>query len=274
MYNRAKKLGERSGPLSMLTVMSLVRRYIKTKDKALLKQSISIIDSQLKNSMDYRQEFLLARAYISGVLLGDLKHVNIKNILDRDPYLTDNHWHDPMIYHEHMTWDVFSRWCEEIYNKSDKKAIFQGLYAYCLLKSDHELEAGQAIDSAIEKDPKSQLIATLKGLQYLENKNESKGLALLNSIVAKNPSKLALILMGIHCKTPTHAECAKVQWQDLLRRDPGSLVGLSGMAESMINDGKIEDAREIVDRGIRLSPTYEPLIRSKMIINRLKGDGQ
>lgn len=261
-FEKAKIHDRIDGALVMLGVRSLLQKYQENPSQSeFLVRAEKSIDDFLRDNFDYKQEFLLAKNYVQVVYRNKINVNDLRQVLNQDPYLTDEHWRDPQIYHSHMDWGVLLTWCEEIYSRSDKSYLFEGLRGFCLLKARRGIEADQVIENALAKNPEESVLVALKGYQYILMNEEGKGLGVLEHASSEKSSLFALSLTAHFCDKPSRHICAKKKWQELIEREPQNISALGGLAMSHLIDEEISKATALVEKGLKLSPTYKPFLK-------------
>ena len=224
----------------------------------------NILQKITRKPKDYYQEALVGLAYI--------KHKNgepvspiIENLLDSNPYLTENYHYSIFIDRKIYSWTQLLPLCERIYSAQKNNKLFISFYSYCLVRSQKYEEAQQFIKQASLSDSKDVLVKSIHAyITDIINLKDYSALILGDAIQSNNDRKYILpyILQARFCEQKEDWECAVQNWSFVINNTPDSLSGLGGLAYAKYNQGHYAEAQEYVTRVFTLDSEtrYSPLL--------------
>ncbi len=224
---------------------------------------------------DYYQEALLGLAYIQSTEGGEEVLPSIKNLLDSDPYLTEDHYYDVFIDRKTYSWPQLLPLCESIYSTNKDHKLFITFYAYCLIRSHRHEMAKNFIEKASLIDSKDVLIKTIHAYITDVVNFKSQSVLILGDAIQSNLDMtytLPYILQARFCEQNKNWKCALQNWRLVLNNTPNSFSGLGGVAYSKYNQGQYEEAEIYVNRGfdVNADTHYSPLLFVKKMLKENK----
>jgi len=281
-----------SGTVSYLAkaVPEAVRRYSFAGEHstALLMGALAIIKSDagasgrkaadvllgrsLQKFQDFRQEAYLLSAWLKledGNRKGAL--VDARSALDVDPDLTNDHWHDPLLYLEPVRWKALLPYCRRIAEEL-KFSTARALYGLCVFKSGDRDEATRVVTQALGQDPESALLQSVQAYLLLNAGRLEDARSSSRFATRVEVPPLALMVRARACARIGDMGCAESTWRELMAHDPASLSAMTGVADVLLQSDRLghksskqqradrEAASELLSRARNLSPTYRPVI--------------
>lgn len=224
----------------------------------------NILQKITRKPKDYYQEALVGLAYIKHKN-GDPVSPIIENLLDSNPYLTENYHYSIFIDRKIYSWTQLLPLCKKIYSAQKNNKLFISFYSYCLVRSQNYELAQQFIKQASLSDSKDVLIKSVHAyITDIINLKDYSALILGDAIQANNDRKYMLpyILQARFCEKKEDWECAIQNWSLVLNDTPDSLSGLGGIAYAKYNQGHHAEAQEYVNHGFALNSetSYSPLL--------------
>lgn len=259
--------GATEGEAYLLLAQSHIYQAESENTEEELSQAQQVIQDYLESGYDYLQEANFLSSYIS-FLNKDFQRADLKinNLLDVDPQLTQDHYHTLFTNKERTSWEHFLKWCQQMTGEMPASARISGLQSLCLLNAGQKMEAKKVIDAAVAQEPKDPLVQALYAHVLQKNGlNEESSVALgkASQFDVKNEYKLPLILQARFCQEQGDWACAQENWTDLLSIDSASLPAIVGLAQVHFKNQDLSEAEKLLQRGLKLSPQYKPLMQLK-----------
>ncbi len=237
-------------------LLLLLKNYLEPPDK--------FEDLKLSVHGDYRQEILLL--LLRKQMLSNQKESYdeaIKQILDQDPYLTQEYKNDilsptPLFIWKTLLLDI----CLDISAQGDEQSHFIALKSLCLAQSGLNIEAMKTIEQARTQSPRDPLINSL--YVFISSQNNLDKDTLLDYSLKQNKSyKLPIILKARFCQMQKDVFCTHSRWSQIMQMEPQPLSAITGSAWSFIQMGKKEEAQKLIQTGFSLTHRYKPLLQLK-----------
>ena len=237
-------------------------KNLSTHQQLIVKDTLQQITNTPK---DYYQEALLGLVYMNYKKEDPTISVMIKNLLDSNPYLTENHLYSIFVDRTIYSWPQLLPLCEKIYSTQKNNKLFISFYSYCLVRSKKYELAQQYIKQANSIDPKDVLVKSIHAyITNIINLKDHSALILGDAIQSNKDKKYMLpyILQARFCEKTADWECAIKYWSLILNDTPNSLPGLGGLAYAKYNQGHYTEAQEYINRSFELDPNtlYSPLL--------------
>lgn len=259
----AVKDGSRDGIEFLLLTKTLVALFEKDKDPQYLRDADYFLSQYLINKHDYLQEALVASIYIDH-LRGDTSRImsKIARFLEVDPQQTDLHRHDPYIYRRGVNWVELNQWCLKATENLDPVARLIAFEAMCILKSENFRDANIKIFDAVQQAPRDSLVQAVYGYILESSNMADKAKAAYAFALDSNrerTTQLPRLLMARLCERFGDFDCANQYWRELYQINNQSLAAIAGLAADAMGRNK-EEARRYVSKGLKISPSYKPLL--------------
>jgi tetratricopeptide (TPR) repeat protein len=260
----AIKDGGADGTETLLLAQAFIKLYEKEKEKRYLNQAREHLQKLIERSRDYRQEAMLADAYIEFVLTGQAPtapYAFIDAILEVDPYETEAHKHHIFIARDKVRWNILSQWCLKLTQDLDPTSRVVALEGYCLLRAGDWAEASRKLDDALAQAPKDPL--TLAAYSYVlkEMNSIERSVVMADKAISydvKGEFVQPLRMRAYLCQNAGGNDCEKRLWPEVLKQDSNSLAALAGMARILHQAGEIKESKKHLVRGLNISERYRP----------------
>ena len=209
---------------------------------------------------EYKQEtyFLAAYAYAAAGT-NDSAQFAAEQVLDVDPQLTNQHWHNPLISRRLLEWSDLIELCPRIVGINLNLAHMRALSAFCKAKVNRWVDARKDFEEAVTLNERDPLVRAVFGAFLLANARETEAAATV--VVNENERfNLPYVVSARVCNSQTEPECAAQKWRQLLKINSESLPALAGVATEMAKSDRSQ-ASVYVEKGLGLSPNYIPLLK-------------
>lgn len=272
--------------------LSRVKNAKKARNFSGLEGVLSRLKQFQKRSYNYLLESYLLSAYIAH-LLKKPKTMRefLKKFLNTHPRLTEDHIQPLSIYQKEIQWEKLFTLCNEIYQANttgkSKSGVFskksvkrrdplvKASYGLCLfMKNDSR--AGKTLQEAQAEfsmgkernSPSKDILQSVWAFYLLDSGRKKAAIELLKKQIANGGGKetLPYVLIAHECMIEGDFLCAIKHWSAVLERDKNSVEGLAGLSFSSYQKGKVEQARQLYERGILISPKYRPLHRLETLL--------
>ena len=225
-----------------------------------------ILQTVIEKKQDYYQESLVIMAHIHQQNDRDEEALSLVRILlNVDPHLTENHYHDVFIDRTLYSWKELVPLCEDIYHSQSDNKFYTAFYAYCLARVQDYESAQRLIQQARRMDSGNTLFTALHAYIAKASHLDEESTLILGNALQNNSEfnyELPYILQAQFCETKQDWSCAVNNWLLILKINPDSLSALGGMAYSKYQEAHYEEAREYIQRGLKadIDNSYSPLI--------------
>lgn len=253
-----KDAGDEPAALFMNT-RSLIA-HDKVSGSSTRERARSIIERLVTRHQDFRQEGYVMAAFL------DLEAGNKKAAIEKaraaleiDPQQTSDHWHDPYLYLEPLSWSALVPYCRSL--EEGVKAIeTRALLGLCLYKSGSRTEAGEIIRNAVAQSsgPDLQLLQAVNAYIMADTGRYDDARAALRIAMRQNPPALAILTRARVCARDGDTICAEQAWLDLDEGKGRSLPALVALAGFRMAKGDRIGAMTYVEKAKQLSPNYLP----------------
>lgn len=191
----------------------------------------------------------------------------IAAFLDRDPQLTTDHRHSYLIYSGRFGWKSLARYCEQMVQKiGGQSARMPTLLASCHAFERRWDLARRDIERAVNQDPKDALIQAWYAYILSMSGDMAQSSVVLARTVELNSGVyyLPILLQARFCQQKDDVFCARGYWQAFFERDPDYLPAISGLAWVYFRQKNYSEASRTIERGLKISPDYIPLLTLKL----------
>lgn len=263
------RLAAREGAAEPAAHLMIVKSYLAMEGSArveALRSAEIAVRAFLERFSDFRQE-----TQILGVMV-NLENGNLKSAMERaeaafdaDPELTDEHFHDPLLYLEPLAWNRLLPVCQRI-REHVKAPVSNALLAICLVKAGDKAKAGQWLADLLGPQPEDPMYQTANAYLLMKSGREEDARGALKLATRNDESShLALILTGRNCTILQDKACAREAWAKLTRMQPLSLVALAESARLLMDEGRTGEASTLVRLSLSQSSRYLPSLRLRNV---------
>lgn len=269
-YTRAKQLAQKAlqvspnqGEALLCLAEAQLFLYRQNSNAAELAHVNKLLKDFTVRQWDYAAEvgfYSLYFDFLRGEKSFDEK---LQNYLDRDPQLTQDHRHNVFIYRGRTQWKILSRYCEQIGEKMGESPRVSTLLASCHANETRWDSARRDIEKAVHQSPKDPLIQAWYSYVLKESGDLEQASVVLGRSTESNRSGyfvLPVILQGRFCQNNGDTACARESWQRIYEHYQEYLPAVAGLAVANAQAKNYNEAIRLVDKGLRISPDYSPLL--------------
>jgi tetratricopeptide (TPR) repeat protein len=269
-YRRSKNLASRTLALSpfqgeAMLLLAEAQLYLSKGSGSLVELapiSRTIRDFQ-ERQWDYHGEVGFYGLYFDFLRREKGLEEKIERYLDTDPRLTQDHRHNVFIYKGRTSWKVMGRFCEQMVDKLQGDPRVAALHASCLAREGKWDAARKAIEMAVHQSPKDPLIQAWYAYVLRESGDADQSSVILARATDSNRKgdyRLPTLLQARFSQANDDVENAKQSWQKLYERDMNYLPSVAGLAWVNTKTKSFGEASKLIDKGLRISPDYIPLL--------------
>ncbi len=212
---------------------------------------------------DYKAEIALYSMYFDFLRNDRNLDEKMRAFLDRDPQLTNDHRHNVFIYRGRTQWKILARFCEQIaegLNESPRLATF---LASCYAREARWDSARRQIEKAVGQSPRDPLVQAWSSYISKESGEPEQASVILGRATEYNRRGeffLPVLLQARFCQSNNDLECARESWQRIYESNMDYLPAIAGLAWSNGQKKIYSEALKLIDRGLKISPDYIPLL--------------
>jgi len=191
--------------------------------------------------------------------------------LDRDPRLTTDHRHNVFVYRGHTQWRVLGRFCEQLGDGKPEGARISTLMASCMANEQRWDQARKFIEKAVQQSGQDELVQAWCSYILKESGDADQAsvvLARANELNRRGDYSLPVLLQGRFCQSKGDDVCARASWTKMMERDMDALPAVAGLAQVQVDRGSRPEAMRMLERGLKISPEYIPLLLIKQKAER------
>lgn len=270
-YTRAKTLAQQALKLNpmqgeALLVLAEAQLYLykSSPSHADLNQVIKQIKEFRSKQWDYASELGFYALYFEALKQDKQLDEKLREYLDMDPALTEDHRHNVFIYRGNAQWKVLARLCEQMVEKLADSARASTLLASCFGHEGRWDQARKAIEKAVQQSPKDALVQAWYSYILKESSEFNQASVVLGHAAEFNRTGnylLPVLLQARFCANNEEVDCARDTWQRIYERNSDNLLAVSGLAWSYAKKGTRGEAQKYLERGMHISPEYIPLLQ-------------
>ena len=224
-----------------------------------------------REQWDYSAEIGLYALYFD-VMKGERGlEDKLQAYLDRDPQLTADHRHNVFIYKGRAQWKVLARFCEQIAEKLGDGARVATLLAKCHAHEARWDASRRDIERAVHQSPKDPLIQAWYSYVLRESGDPEQASVILgraNEFNRQGLYRLPALLQARFCQKNGDVPCARENYQRIYENDLEHLPALAGLAWVYAQNKTNSEAVKLIDKGLRISPDYIPLLELRQQAER------
>lgn len=240
-----------------------VAQGIQPGGKGKLVSAHTLIGQFLSLSRDYEQEALVEDARILTLLGKDSEAAKcIETFLDIDPEQTENHFHDWGVYRGRVSWGLLLDTLKKVSSELTSSPRLTGAIGLAMYRGQEKLEGAQAIEQSLAQSPHDPLLMALAG--WIETKlghQETGAIHIKQAALESDKFKLPHILQARLCETEKDLECARKQWEMVLKIDSRSVEALYGLASVAWAHQDNDMAQNYLTQLYANDPTYIPYLQ-------------
>lgn len=241
-------------------LLLLLKAYLEPVDK---EDNSALTELLMSTQGDYRQGAFLLLLHRQILTNKEEYNQTVKQVLDQDPYLTQEYRSDILSYTPRFIWkELLLDVCSRIEAQMESKSHFIAVKSLCLTQSGLSIEALKNIEKARTQSPGDPLISSM--YVFISSQNNLDEYTLLDHSLKQNKHYiLPLILKARLCQNQQDAYCTHNNWSQVRQKNHLSLSAITGEAWSYFKMDKNEEARSLVQAGLLISNRYKPLLQLK-----------
>jgi tetratricopeptide (TPR) repeat protein len=277
-YSRAKQLAQKALQLSPRqgeALLSLAEAqlylYKVNNNAAELGRVNKMLKDFLARQWDHSAEVGFYSLYFD-YLHGDKSmEEKLTRYLDRDPELTSDHRHNVFIYRGRAQWKVLARFCEQMTDRLGESARVSNFLAACYSFESRWDSARRNVEKAVNQSPRDGLVQAWYSLVMKESGDPEQASVVLgraNEYNRRGDFLLPALLQARFCQMNKDVECARENWTKIYERNLDSLPAVAGMAWVYAQRKTFGEAVKLIDKGLRISPDYIPLLELRQQAER------
>jgi tetratricopeptide (TPR) repeat protein len=277
-YSRAKQLAQKALQLSPRqgeALLSLAEAqlylYKVNNNAAELGRVNKMLKDFLARQWDHSAEVGFYSLYFD-YLHGDKgMEEKLTRYLDRDPELTSDHRHNVFIYRGRAQWKVLARFCEQMTDRLGESARVSNFLAACYSFESRWDNARRNVEKAVNQSPRDALVQAWYSLVMKESGDPEQASVVLgraNEYNRRGDFLLPALLQARFCQMNKDVECARENWTKIYERNLDSLPAVAGMAWVYAQRKTFGEAVKLIDKGLRISPDYIPLLELRQQAER------
>lgn len=272
-YRRSKNLATRTLALSpfqgeAMILLAESQLYLSKASNSMAELapvSRNIRDFQSRQ-LDYHSEVGFYGLYFDYLRRERGMDEKIEKYLDADPRLTQDHRHGVFIYKGRASWKVLGRFCEQMVDKLTDNPRMATFQTSCLAREGKWDAARKSIEKAVHQSPKDPLIQAWYSYVLRESGDPDQASVILARATDSNRKgeyRLPTLLQARFSQAADDVENAKQSFSRLYERDANHLPALAGLAWANVKARSFGEAAKIIEKGLRISPDYIPLLELK-----------
>jgi len=269
-YGRAKQIASKAlqaSPLQGEALLSIAEAQLHLFRVNNNSRDLEAVNRTLKDfaakSWDYKAELSFYALYFD--FLRNEKNIEDKMRvhLDGDPQLTTDHRHNVFIYRGRTQWKVLSRLCEQMADRIGESPRVATFLASCYAREGRWDNARRSIEKAVNQAPRDPLVQAWSSYISKEGGDPEQASVILGRATEYNRRGeyvLPAVLQARFCQSNGDLDCARESWSKIYERDLDYLPALAGIAWTLGQKKSFVEALKLIDKGLRISPDYIPLL--------------
>ncbi len=255
-----------------IAALMLARSYLSQAEAlnrpALRKQADDVLTRAIATFADYKQELLVVGVY-ADLSSGSKKRAEARlaQALDVDPDQTSDHFHDPALSRDFVSWATLIPLCRDIHTALES-SLSSALLGLCLSKANQIEDASRTLETAINQDPGNAELHAVNAYIHMTADRDDAARASLTLAQKSNGSRLSQILSSRLCVRDRQDACAEEGWSKLASEKNPPLAAYTGLAAIKFQKGDTPTGNALLVNAERVSPTYLPLLRLREDVSR------
>ncbi len=226
------------------------------------------LTSYANSQWNHLNEVKFFELLLSDGLKGQPLVESVRGFLDLDPRMVLDHRKNFFVYRGDLDWGNWQSQCEKLASRLNDRSTGSTLMAACRAYEDRWDLAKKEIEVAANRSPKDPLVQAWYA--YILGKTgdvdqASVVLGRSNEMNRAGDFKLPTLLQARFCQDQGDIECASSNWQRIYDRDVDQVTAVAGLAWVFAQNQKFEEASKFLDRGLKLSPDYIPLLSLRQV---------
>lgn len=260
---KALQISPTQGEALINVIEAQLNLFKVNNNSADMSQVAKLVKDFSSKNWDYKAELDLYGLYFD--LLNNDKNLDekMRAFLDRDPQLTADHRHNLFIYRPRSPWKSLTRLCGEIAEKIGENPRIETFMASCHARDQRWDNSRRHIEKAVNQQPRDPLVQAWYSFIFKESGDPEQASVILGRATEYNRRGqylLPALLQARFCQNNGDVECARDSWQQIYERDLEHLPAIAGLAWVHGQRKAYTEAMKMIDKGLRISPDYIPLL--------------
>jgi tetratricopeptide (TPR) repeat protein len=277
-YGRAKQIAAKAlqaSPMQGEALLSIAEAQLYLFKVNNNGRDLETVNKALKEfiakSWDFKAELGFYSLYFDFLRNDRNIEEKLHQYLDRDPQLTADHRHNVFIYRGRSQWKVLSRFCEQMADRLSESPRVATFMASCYAHEGRWDNARRNIEKAVNQSPRDPLVQAWSSYISKESGEPEQASVILGRATEYNRRGeyvLPALLQARFCQSNGDVECARDSWQKIYERNLEHLPAVAGLAWVHGQKKSYVEALKLVDKGLRISPDYIPLLELRQRAER------
>lgn len=267
---KSMEKGFSDGAIAISLADVYIDEGVQPNGRGKLVSAHTLLSQYLSLSHDYEQEVLVQEARVLS-LMGRTSDVakTMDTFLDVDPEQTENHFHEWTIYRGRASWGLLLDTLKRVSVDMQSSPRLVGAIGLAMYRGQEKLEGAQAIEQALSQAPHDPLLMALAGWIELKlGRRETGSLNIKQSALESDRYKLPHILQARLCEEDKDLDCARKNWETVLRLDSRSVEALYGLASIAWAHQDKEMAQNYLTQLYANDQSYIPYLRLMQAMNK------
>lgn len=261
------RMMERGFPSDGEAVIAVSALALEGSEARYLQGAQARLQALVDRNPAFRIEGLVFKGLIDAKLTGrPVSNSVLEEVADSDPNLRADHRYNVFVYRKHLNWDNFLNSCLNLGSSGSSEGQKRLLEAICYYRAGEFSQARSIMEQLIDQNPKHALYQAWYALSLKESGSPEQASVALGRSMEFNKRdvyKLPLLLQARFCESASDRNCAYEAWKKLLEVDYNNLSALAGMAKINFENGAVDEAQRLLQRGLGLSSEYKPFLELK-----------
>lgn len=242
--------------------------YRSDNNKQHLSEALDHFSDFRRHSSDYGPQIVFYKMYLDWLRADrHLKEEDLVRFLDTDPQLTKDHRHNIFMYKGRTQWGILGGFCSQIIDQATGHPHILNLKAVCEADAGRGATSKSSIEQAMDQSPKDALVQAW--YSYILNLNglgdqSSVALGRANEFNRHGQYEMPFLFQARFCQQAGDWECARKNWQKLMEGNDNLISAMGGLATVYAAKGSHNEAKDFIDRGLKLSADYIPLLKLQL----------
>lgn len=243
---------------NILLASLLMRQGDAAASLSEFRRSYEVSSRYASVSQEYAQEARLLG--LISKFKTEKKLEKVELVLDTDPEINVHFIPNVLVFPRIIEWSQLLKWCEEAVKGSPKTAANTGLLGLCFMRANRNDDARKQFGESILQNPNDSLLAAVYGYFLLSVGNDDAARAVLKTNVREGSAKLPLLLRARECMRLSSWNCARENYEQIVRSNPRDISAIAGLAEAFWRMNESVKASEWLAKGMSISNRYKPLV--------------
>jgi tetratricopeptide (TPR) repeat protein len=260
---RALQLNPAQGDALMVLAEAQLYLFKTNKDQNALATVARMARDFRARNWDFRAELGFYEMYFD-FLRGDrAMEERLRNYLDTDPRLTEDHVHNVFIYRGRSSWKVLARLCEQMADQLGDSPRVSAFLSSCHVREARWDAARRWIEKSVHQAPKDPLFQAWYSVVLKESGDGDQASVVLGRATELNRRgeyMLPQLLQARFCQQAGETNCAREAWLKLHELNREDLPSLAGLAWVGLQNKNKDEFTKYFKAAWKVSSDYIPLL--------------